>query len=152
MKKTIILISIMMLIAGGVLFSISDKDFNPIPASKMMEIKGKIQAIMTGIPAGQPVVGGAVPLAFLKVKVLNKTTKQEHLVQVAPGDFLRLKGIILRKDDQIRIKAFKPDNSPEIKSLEVEIKGRILILRDRFGKGMWEKPQLREQIRENKDR
>lgn len=143
MKKIIIMISITMLIAGGVLFSISDKVYDPIPASKIMELKGKIQAVMTEIPAGQPVSGGAAPVAFMKVKMKDPATGQEHSIQIAPGDFLRLKGVILQKDDQIRIKAFKSNNSPEFKSLEIEIKGKLLILRDRVGRGMWEKPLLR---------
>ena len=139
MKKTIVLISIAMMIAGGFLLSNDNKTQVPIPASKIMEISGKIQAVMTNIPLGQDSHGGA-PVAFTKVKVKDSTTGMEHSIQVAPGHFLRLKGMILHKDDQIRIKAFKPDNSMEIKSMEIEIKGKILILRDQFGKGAWEKP------------
>ena len=143
MKKIIIMISIIMLIAGGVLFSISDKVYDPIPASKIMELKGKIQAVMTEIPAGQQVIGRTAPVAFMKIKMKDPATGQEHSIQIAPGDFLRLKGVILQKDDQIRIKAFKSNNSQEFKSLEIEIKGKLLILRDRVGRGMWEKPLLR---------
>ena len=68
MKKTIIMIFVGILIAGGVLFSISDKVNDPIPASRIMELKGKIQAIMTEIPAGQQVGGGTAPVAFMKIK------------------------------------------------------------------------------------
>lgn len=143
MKKIIIMISITMLIAGGVLFSISDKVYDPIPASKIMELKGKIQAVMTEIPAGQKVIGGPAPVAFMKIKMKDPATGQEHSIQIAPGDFLRLKGVMLQKDDQIRIKVFKSNNSPEFKSLEIEIKGKLLVLRDRVGRGMWEKPLLR---------
>ncbi|MCK5222951.1 MAG: hypothetical protein KAR14_15285 [Candidatus Aminicenantes bacterium] len=143
MKKIIILISIMMMITGGLLLSNENRIPVPIPASKIMEISGKIQAVMTDIPAGQVTADGLPPKAFTKIKVKDPATGQEHSIQIAPGHYLRLKGVILRKDDQIRIKGFKPDNSIEIKSMEIEVKGKILILRDQFGKGAWEKPNLR---------
>lgn len=142
MKKTIILISIVMIITGGLLLSNENKIPTPIPDSKIMEISGKIQAVMTEIPAGQASQTGP-PKAFTKVKIKDAVSGQEHSIQIAPGHFLRLKGIILRKNDQIRIKGYKPDNNIEIKSMEIEIKGMVLILRDKFGKGAWEKPEIR---------
>jgi len=142
MKKIIILISIAIIITGGLLLSNDKRVPTPIPVSKIMEISGKIQAVMTDIPVRQATADGP-PKAFIKIKVKDPATGQEHSIQIAPGHFLRLKGVILRKDDQIRIKGFKPDNSLEIKSMEIEIKGKILILRDKFGKGAWEKPEIR---------
>ena len=57
--------------------------------------------------------------------------------------FLRQSGIVLQKDDTIKAKVFKPENSQEIKSLQIEIKGKVLILRARYGKGVWEKTRIR---------
>ncbi len=147
MKKTIILISIFMLIFAGNLISNEKNLPTPVPASKIMEISGKINAIMTGIPTG-PVVGGSAPAPFVKVKIKDDKTGQEHSIQVAPGHFLRLKGVILQNEDIIKLKVFKPENSQEIKTMQIEVKGRVVILRDNFGKGLWEKPQIREERRE----
>ncbi len=142
MKKIIILISITMLIATGILLSNENKSFQPVSSSKIMEISGKIQAIMTNIPVRRSAMEGP-SVAFIKIKVKNLTTGQESSVQIAPGYFLKIKGVVLQKNDQIKIKAFRKDNSAEIQSLEIETRGRVLVIRDRFGNGLWEKPQLR---------
>ncbi len=143
MKKLIIFISISMIITGGLLISNENRIPTPIPTAKIMEISGKIQAVMTDIPLGQKIAGGSLPQAYTKVKVKDPVSGREHSIQIAPGHYLKLKGVILQKNDQIKIKAFKADNSMEMKSLQIEIKGKILILRDKFGKGAWEKPELR---------
>ncbi|MEN8223549.1 MAG: hypothetical protein ABFR36_09875 [Acidobacteriota bacterium] len=148
MKKTIILISISILVFAGILLPNETRIPDPVPVSKIMEISGKINAIMTDIPTGQPTSSGP-PVAFVKIKIKDGQTGQEHSIQVAPGHFLRLKGIMIQKDDQVKIKVFKPENSPEIKSMQIEVKGKVLILRDRFGKGLWEKPQIRAERREH---
>ena len=146
MKKTIILTSILILVFGGIIFSNEKNLPTPVPASKIVELSGRVNAIMTEIPTG-PVNAADPPAAFIKVKIKDEKTGQEHSIQVAPGHFLRLKGVMIRKDDQVKIKGFKPDNTPEIKTMELEVKGRILIIRDKFGKGLWEKPQIRTEKR-----
>lgn len=142
MKKTISMICILMLIFAGMMLANETNMPKPVPESKIMEISGKINAIMTEIPTGQQ-IGGAPPVPFIKINVKDVNTGQEHSIQVAPGHFLRLKGIMLQKEDAIKMKVFRQDNSPEIKSMQIEVKGKTLVLRDRFGKGLWEKSQLR---------
>lgn len=142
MKNTIIVISILMLIFTGMVFANEKNMPNPVPLSKISEISGKIEAIMTEIPTG-PAGVGAVPTPFVKVKIKDQNSGQENEVQLAPGHFLRLKGIMLQKGDVIKAKIFKPENSPEIKSLQIEVQGKILVLRDMYGKGVWEKPRIR---------
>ncbi len=146
MKNTIILTSILILIFGGIMFPNEKNLPEPVPTSKIMELSGKVNAIMTEIPTG-PVTAAGPPVAFIKIKIKDEKTGQEHSIQVAPGHFLRLKGVMIQKDDQVKIKGFKPDNTPEIKTMVLEVKGRILIIRDKFGKGVWEKPQIRTEKR-----
>ncbi len=140
MKKTIILISILILIFSGILLSNETKLPVQIQESKIMQIEGKIYAIMTDIPMTQDPGQGQLK-AIVKVKVKDDKTGQEHSIQIAPENFLKLNGIFLQKNDPIKIKAFKSGNANEIKSLDINIKGKVLKLRDKFGKGLWEKPQ-----------
>jgi len=142
MKKTTILISVLMMIFTGMVFANETDLPNPVPLSKISEISGKIEAIMTDIPTG-PAIGGGAPAPFVKVKIKDQNTGQENDVQIAPGHFLRLKGVMLQKGDVIKAKIFKPVNSNEIKSMQIEVKGKVLVLRDRYGKGVWEKPRIR---------
>jgi len=146
MKKIIILTSISILVFGGIVFPNEKNLPNPVPSSKIMELSGRVNAIMTEIPTG-PVTSAGPPVAFIKIKIKDEKTGQEHSIQVAPGHFLRLKGVMIQKDDHVKIKGFKPDSSPEIKTIELEVKGRILIIRDKFGKGVWKKPQVRTEKR-----
>ncbi len=94
--------------------------------------------------------GQGVPVAFIKLKIFDKTLNREHFVQLAPGNFLRLQGLFLKKDDLIKIKGFTDLGSPELKSLVIEKDGRTFTLRDEFGQGLWNKSVLQEQRREAK--
>ena len=140
MKKTILLISILILMFSGILFSDQTKLPDPVPILQTMDISGKINAIMTDIPLTQEQAMG-MSSAFIKVKVKDDKTGMEHSIQIAPGNFLKLNGILLQKNDLIKVKAFKSGNSIEMKSLEINVKGKILKIRDKFGKGLWEKPK-----------
>jgi len=151
MKKSIIFAAITLLITAGMLSANETGHPAPISPAKIRDISGKIQAVMTDIPAGQPSMSGAA-VVFTKIKVKDEVTGQEHAIQLAPSQYLRLKGVLLQKDDPIRVKAFNPESTPDMKSLEIEIKGQVIILRDQYGNGLWEKPDIREERKEYQKR
>ncbi len=142
MKKITVKILIIILIGCMGTFLNSKTQENQISQSSVVEVKGTIEAVMTEIPVtnGTP---GRIPIAFIKIKIKEPGTNREHLVQVAPGSFLRTNGVFLRKNIKIKINGFKQLGSPEIKTIALEINGRMLTVRDRTGKGLWEKPEIR---------
>jgi len=138
MKRSTIFILITVLIGSGTLFSNSSNMRKPIPASNIIEINGEIQAIMTIIPSGETGHQGPQS-AFVQVKLKNSKTGKVHTIRIAPGYFLRMKGFMLHKNDEMRIKAIREIGSLEMKSMEIEVKGKVLILRDNYGMGFWKK-------------
>lgn len=114
----------------------------PVNPASIVMLKGKVQAVMTTIP----VVGGNVsqtPHALIKVKIFVKETGSEYIVQLAPGNFMSLQGLVVNRDDIVNVKAFRTPDSPELKSMTFEKSGRVFILRDEFGRGLWEKNDIR---------
>ncbi|MEN8153195.1 MAG: hypothetical protein ABFR75_04170 [Acidobacteriota bacterium] len=148
MKKLLILtfILIVMITLTNPVFSnekkASDNEMKiPINPASMISVQGKIQAVMTTVQS--PVSGQMnTPVAFIKIKIFDKNSNKEHFVQLAPGNFLRLQGLFLKKNDQIKIKGFTAQGSSELKSLILEKDGRIINLRDKFGDGLWNKSEL----------
>ena len=138
MKKFLTITIVVLMVSIGLhLDSTTNKI--PISQSSIVKVSGTIKAVMTEIPAGQD--SQNAPVAFTKLKITNPTAKLEYIVQVAPGLFLKSMGMFLKKDDKINIVGYRVPGSKDIKSITIEIRGRILPVRDRFGKGLWEKPE-----------
>ena len=149
MKKLFILLLIASMILILVTPVSSDDTKQPLDQTKIINIQGNVQAIMTSIQAPRSGEQG-VPLAFIKLKIYDKNLNKEHFVQLAPGNFLRLKGLFLKKEDHVKIRVFSDQSSPELKPLGIEKDGRMFILRDEFGRGLWNKTELQKQFREGK--
>lgn len=149
MKKLFILSLILSIIVVLVTPVSSDEIKKPLDQTKIISIQGNVQAIMTSIQTPESGVQG-VPVAFIKLKIFDKKLNKEYFVQLAPGNFLRLQGLFLKKDDLIKIKGFSDQGSPELKSLVIEKDGRIFTLRDELGRGLWNRSELQRQLKESK--
>ncbi len=140
MKKSTTLLLIVIMISSGILFPEIGNVKRKVPLSNIMEVKGKILAVMTMVPPGMMGEDGSPEsVSFVQVRLKNTVSGKEHTVRIAPGYYLRMKGFMLHKNDEIRIKAIREPRSHEMKSMEIEVKGKILILRDNYGTGFWKK-------------
>ncbi len=107
-----------------------------INPSSIVMIKGQVRAVMTEIPVSKLDISKA-PVAFIKVKVFDNVTKAEHIIQIAPGNFMTKMGLKINRDDVVLIKAYKTPGSVDFKSIELTKDNRKFIFRDQFGRGLW---------------
>lgn len=114
----------------------------PVDPARIVTFAGTVNAVMIQIPV-QTGNAAPVPHALIKVKIREKETGVEHIVILAPGNFLAKKGLTVNNGDQVAVKAFRTEGITDLKSMTIEKSGRLLVIRNEFGRGIWEKSDIR---------